>query len=128
MINKEIMGRTARAAGYAPTFEDRVVMREYTERMLSNVLYLREVLDSITVSEADIQRVYDQFRWELHLRHILIADRPTAERVRLDLLRGRTSWKNAVMAYSRAVKGGPEGDAGWVIRVGLTYPQAEAVY
>ena len=127
LINKEVLGRTARKAGYVPTFEDRVVMREYTERVLSDVLYLRAVLDSVQVTDADIQRVYDQFRYELHLRHILFADRATADRVRLDLLRGRTSWKTAVKTYSRATKDGPEGDAGWAIRVGMSYAQAEAI-
>ena len=129
MINKEVLGRTARAAGYQPTFEDRSVMREYEERLCSNILYLREVYDSSAIDPGDVERVYQQFGYELHVRHILFADQITAERVRLLLVRGQLSWRQAVAAYSQAPKDSSgDGDGGWIIRVGLTYDQAEVLY
>ena len=129
MINKEVLGRTALSAGYAPTYEDRIKMREHTERVLANTLFMRAILDSADVTEADIQRVYDQYKYEQHFRHILFADPATAERVRRDLISGRIGWKDAVKKYSQAKHDkGTDGDMGWIPRGALIYPIAEQVY
>ncbi len=129
LLNKEVLGRTARAAGYTFGFEDRAVLRSHTQRVLSNVLFQRAVVDSAVLDEADVTRVYDQYHYQQHLRHIQFADRATAERVRLDLLRGRIGWKDAVRKYSVARDDrGPDGELGWTVRMALAEPIAEAVW
>lgn len=129
MVNKEVLGRTARKANYPLTYEDRVTLREHTQRVLANDLYHHAVLDSSDATEAEIQRVYEQFKWELHVRHILFANAATAEKVRVDLRAGRISWTAAVKKYSVAVGDkGPDGDVGWLVRVGLSLPIADALF
>jgi peptidyl-prolyl cis-trans isomerase C len=129
LINKDVLGRTARAAGYKLGFEDRSVMRETRERALSNILYSRAVVDSAVVTEADIQRVYEQYKYSQHLRHIQFADQATAERIRLDLQRGKITWKDAHKKYSQALHDpGPEGDLGWVGRQTMLFALAEQVF
>jgi hypothetical protein len=102
MINKEVLGLTALSVNRPLGFEDRAVMREYTQRTLSNVLYQRAILDSVKVSEAELRRVYEQHKTALHLRHIVFATRSEAERVRADLIAKRITWKDAVRKYSIA--------------------------
>jgi parvulin-like peptidyl-prolyl isomerase len=129
LVNKDVLGRTALAAGYKLDFEDRAALREHRERVLSNLLYMRAVVDSAIATEADIQRVYEQFKYQQHLRHIQFADQATAERVRLDLQRGHISWKDAVKRYSTAKNDrGPDGDLGWVMRPAVTFAIGEMVY
>jgi peptidyl-prolyl cis-trans isomerase C len=129
LINKELLGRTARKVGYDLGYEGRVQMREFTQRVLSNFLFQRVVIDSAEASEADVQHVYEQFKTSLHLRRILFADRATADRVRIQLVGGRIAWTDAVKKYSIATADrGNDGDFGWVLRPSLEYDLAEAVY
>ncbi len=117
IVNKEVMGHVARRADRPLEFEDRVAMREHTERALSNVLYQRMVLDSVHVTDADLEALRQQYSCEKHLKHILFADQLTAERVRLDVMRKRINWKDAQRRYSKATDDvSQEGDMGWVAR------------
>jgi peptidyl-prolyl cis-trans isomerase C len=129
LINRDVLGRTARSAGYKLGFEDRAVMRETRERALSNILYMRVVVDSAVVTEAEIQRVYEQYKYTQHLRHIQFADQATADRVRLDLQRGKITWKDAHAKYSKALNDpGPQGDLGWAARPTMLFALAEQVF
>lgn len=130
MIHKEVLGLTALAVNQPLGFEDRAVMREYTQRVLSNVLYQRAVLDSVTVSEAELRRVYEQHGTAQHLRHIVFATRSEAGRVRADLLARRITWKEAVRRYSIAPEEdrARDGDIGWKSRFGFDPVMAWEVF
>lgn len=119
MVDKEVLSLTAREIKPPLSFEDRLKMREYTQTVLENTLYLRMVIDSIRITEEDIRAVYPQYGYEQHLRSILLADRITAEKLRLDLLRGRIAWREAVRRYSKTQDGSPDGDLGWIKRASL---------
>ena len=117
-INKEVMERVAQAAGTTLPFEDRLKMREHTQRVLSNVLYQRLVMDSIVVTEPEINRIYSQYSRDLRLREIRFDELAAAEKARTDLLAKRTTWEAVAKAQDipKDAKG-PDGDIGWITRV-----------
>ena len=118
MINKEVVATIARRANYSFGYEERLVMRQHTERVLSNVLFQRAVLDSVEIGEDELRERYERLKTESHLRHIVFADRALAERVRADLRAGRVTWMDAVAKYSTARNdSGPAGDIGWLSQV-----------
>ena len=120
MVNKEVLGRVARAANPALSFEDRLVMREHTQRALSNVLFLRAVLDSAVVSQDAMVATYREFPIEHHVRRIAFADPNLAEQVWKDLRAGRIKWGDAVRRYSLPQDDADrDGDIGWVGRMGM---------
>jgi parvulin-like peptidyl-prolyl isomerase len=129
LIKKEILGQTARAINPPLTFEDRAIMRETRERALANVLYQRSVLDSVSVTDDDVLKEYENYKSALRVQHILFDDRETAERVRLLLQSGRISWKKAVKDYSRPMpEEGPDGEVGWIERRAMTNQLAQWLY
>jgi parvulin-like peptidyl-prolyl isomerase len=129
LINKNVLGLTATAIARPLAFEDRAVMREHTDRVLGNVLFRRLVQDSVVISDADIAKVYEEYKWEIKLRHIQCPTLAMAQKVRLDLLQGKTTWSDAVKNYSQAkTDKGPDGEVGWASRRGLTYDMAQALY
>jgi len=121
MINKEILAHVARRAGRAEAFEDRVKLRDHSQRVLANVLFQRAVLDSLVEpSEEEIDHAYRQAGYELRLQRIAFAERPTAERVRHDLVARRLDWRSAVQRHSRQPEPSqPDGDLGWQRRDAL---------
>lgn len=128
LINKEVLGLTALSIPRSMGFEDRVVMREHSQRVLSNVLFQRAVTDSVSVTEDEVRNVYQQYAYRQRMRHILLRDRATAERVRADLLAKRIAFKDAVRKYSIAADKEHDGDMGWSTRVSLDPVRAEQVY
>jgi parvulin-like peptidyl-prolyl cis-trans isomerase-like protein/PPIC-type peptidyl-prolyl cis-trans isomerase-like protein len=130
MIKKEVIGNVARRANRTESFEDRIVMREHTERVLSNVLFRRAVLDSVVEpSEEAIRRIYAQTGFELHLQVIVNPDLQQAERVRRDLVGRRITWRDAARRFS-AIRADsfPDGDLGWRRRDALDARVATAVF
>ena len=119
LIGLDVLGLTALASKRALDLEDRQVLRGHTNTVLQNVLYQRQVVDSAAVEPEEIDRYMVQFGYEQHLRSILVESRSTAERLRLDLLRGRVPWGEVVRRHSRARGMGPEGDLGWLKRGSL---------
>ena len=113
IIHKDVLGLTALAIDKPLGFEDRVEIRENSERVLANVVFQRLVLDSVQVSEDEIRHSWLQYGYEQHFRHIEFADRATAERVRHDLLAGRTTWTDALHRFSTAADAATGGDLGW---------------
>ena len=121
MINKDVLGLTALAINRPFGFEDRVTMREHSQRVYSNILYQRAILDSVTVSEEELKKIYPQHQWALHLRHILFTSRSDAEKVRRELVAGRITWKEAVLRHSVAPEEDRkrDGDLGFKTRFGF---------
>ena len=113
MIQKELLAAEARRVNRQLTFEDRILMREYSSMVYSNVLYQRAVMDSVNVSEEDVRRAYQLFQTEVRVRHIMFTDRELGERVRRDLLAGRIGWSTAVRRHSRGTLEN-DGDMGWL--------------
>jgi len=129
MVNKEVLGRVARAANPPLSFEDRLVMREHTQRALSNVLFLRAVLDSAVVSQDGMIATYREFPIEHHVRRIAFADPNLAEQVWKDLHAGRIKWGDAVRRYSLPQDDADrDGDIGWVGRMGMVEEVADQIY
>ena len=128
IVNKEVLGLTALAINRPLGFEDRAKLRAATERILSSVLYQRAVVESVTVTEDEMKRVYEQYRYRQHMRHILFADRSTAEKVRKDLVSKRVAWKDAVRKHSLAPDREHDGDLGWSARVNFDPILADQVY
>lgn len=117
MVNKEVLGLTALNAGRELGFEDRATMREFTNRVLANVLFQRLVADSIRVTEEDVKAYWDQFTYEQRIRRIQLDDLATARRVHAELVGKRLKWADAVRRYSRAnTATGGEGELGWTSR------------
>jgi hypothetical protein len=130
MINKDVLGLTALSINRPLGFEDRAVMREFTERVLSNVLYQRAIIDSIQYSEQELKQVYEQHKLSVHLWHILLPTRDQAERVRKELVAGRITWKDAVRKYSTAPEEDRQrdGELGWRTRFGFDTGIASDVF
>src|SRR6185503_16865707 len=117
LIDKEVMGRVARSAGYQLSFENRLLMRQTRERLLSNMLFQRFVADTIHVSDEQVRRVYEQYGRELHLRQITFYDPESAEETRQKLIAGKTTWAQAAKA-NRIPEDArdAQGDVGWITR------------
>ncbi len=115
LVNKDVLGLTALATGAQLGFEERATLREHTQRVLSNVVFQRLVLDSVRVSEPEVRDFYRFLSYEQHLQHILFDDGPTAEQARAQLVAGKVKWSDAVKRWNRATNDkGPDGDMGWV--------------
>jgi hypothetical protein len=69
MITKEVLAGVARRVNRPMGFEDRLVLREHSQRVLSNALFQRAVIESVVITDKEIDRLYEQFRYEQHLRH-----------------------------------------------------------
>ncbi len=130
LVKKEVMAHVARQAGRPETFEDRIVMREHGQRVLSNVLFQRAVLDSIQEpTEEEIRKVYDQLGYELRLGQLLFPSRDLAERVRRDLRDRRITWADATMRYAPpATDTLARGDLGWLRTAALPLAIAGTVF
>ncbi len=114
---KDVLGMTALSIERTPTFEDRFELRNARQRALANAVYRRFVADSITVTEAEVKALWETYKWDQHLRHIMLADLNAAEKVRREIVSGRLTWAAAVKRYSLAQSvEHPDGDMGWVTR------------
>src|SRR4029077_5415117 len=75
------------------------------------------VMDSVNVTEQDLRAMYEAYKYDQHLRHILVSDKATADMVRRDLISGRTTWSAAVKKHSLdAATKEKDGDLGWLVR------------
>ena len=130
IVTKDILGQVAREVNRPFGFEDRARLREIEERTLANALYQSAVVESLQVSDADIAREYETYQNELLLRHIVFADEPTAVRVRLALIGGLTTWKQAYDRYSlsKDTDKKPYGELGWVVRGGVPLEMSRKIF
>jgi hypothetical protein len=115
LMNKDIMALTALSQNRPLSFEDRLAVRETRQRCLTTAVHVRFVDDSVHVSEDEVRELWKNYSFKQHLRHILLEDRNTADRVRRELIGGRITWAAAVAKYSVATKDlGVNGDIGWI--------------
>jgi hypothetical protein len=131
VTKKEILATVALQANRPMGFEERVVMRAYTQRMLSNILFERLVTDSIQVTDEDIEALRRQYSCEKDLKQILFSDLATAERVRADLVAKRITWADAHRRYCKQThdeKSKADGDFGWVRRDALSPEDAVQIF
>lgn len=126
-VHREIMGGVAQRAYPTVTFEDRVVLRQWEERALGNVLYRRLVEDSVVVRREDVEALRREFGLEKRLQHIVFRDPATAKRVRADLVFNRISWGSAHQKHdlSRVAR---EGAPGWVTRASFDHATATRIF
>jgi len=129
LVNKDVLGMTALEINRPFDFEDRLTMREYANRIYSNVLYRKEVLERVRVSDEQVKQAYEMFKAKIRVRRIVVSQRAAAEALRSDLNAGRITWAAAVRKYSITADREQEGDLGWSdpttlsIQVALkTYP------
>jgi len=115
LMTKDILALTALGLGRPLDFEDRIAVREVRQRGIITAVHRHFVEDSVKVSEPEVRALWEAYNWQQHLRHILVEDRGTAERVRRELISGRITWTAAVKKYSVAKHDlGPDGDIGWL--------------
>jgi hypothetical protein len=102
LVTRDLFALEVERQGRQMTFSDRLEMRSYRQRMLSSLLYRRMVVDSVPpVTDEEITREYEKFRYDVLARHILFADLDLARKVRADLVARRIGWEDAVRRYSR---------------------------
>jgi hypothetical protein len=129
LVNRDVLGLTALALDLPLRFEDRHAMQEARQRSLASAVYQRFVRDSIRVSEAEVRALWETYKYLQRFRHIRVADRNAAERVRRELVSGRIAWSAAVKKYSLATNDkGPDGELGWTKRDRLEPQVAHAIY
>jgi peptidyl-prolyl cis-trans isomerase C len=130
MLNKDILGLVALEANRPLSFEDRSQMREVEERALSNALYKSSVLDSLNITEDDLNLEYESYRYDVRLRHIVLPDSVFANRLRLDLVRGKITWSQAYGRYSlnKNKDAAADGDIGWKARVSFNVHEAHKIF
>jgi hypothetical protein len=118
MINKEVLADLARQVNRPFNFEDRARLRETRERMLSNAVFARFVADSVRVTPEDVQHLFDQSGYRLHLQQIVSAHPGDVEAARAAVLSKTMTWSEAVKKYSsHNGDQGPDGDIGWLRRM-----------
>jgi hypothetical protein len=117
MVNKEVLASLARQVNRPLTFEDRQRIREARERMLSNAVFARLVADSVRVTPEEVNHLYEQSGYALHLQQIVAAHPALVEEARAAVASGRMTWADAVKKYSsHNGDQGPDGDIGWLRR------------
>lgn len=129
VANKEVLGMLAREVNKPFGFEERAIMREHTQRVLANAVFIRLVMDSVRVTDDDVHQAWKQYSYEQRYRHILFHDRALAELVRRQLIGGQIRWSDAVKKYTQAKHdAGPDGEVGWFRRTQLTPDLAVRIF
>jgi len=116
ILNKEILASVALKTKAEFGFEERLVMRGHAQRVLSNVLYERLVLDSVNVTDAEVEQLKAEYSCEKNLHQIVVPDMPTAQRLRQELLDKKIDWKAATRRYPQTGKLHQPEDLGWIRR------------
>ncbi len=130
IISKDVLGQVALRINRPFRFEDRAVMREFEQRTLSNALYRTAVLESLHVTEDEILREYALYSHEIRVRRIIFPDLATAQRVRLEMIRGKLSWQQAYDRYSllKEKDQARDGELGWTVRGGASLEMARKFF
>lgn len=120
MVNQLVLGIVATEANRPLGFEDRLKLREINDRIYSNLLYQRAVLDSIRVTDDDVRKAHEQCRTELHLHEIVVAEESEAARLRRQIASKKIEFGEAARHHSIAREAAAGGDLGWVNRLRYT--------
>lgn len=126
--NGMVLARVARDRNRPLDFAERASMREHTDRVLSNVLYKRSVLDSVVVTDADLRELHSMLSTEIRLREMAFRNRALAEQVRDLLVAKKMTWESAYKQYNQLASKSADGDAGWVKRTTGDPIMAEQVF
>jgi hypothetical protein len=115
LMSKDILGLTALSIERTPSFEDRFEMRNARQRARER--RLPRPWRSVVVSEDEVKALWETYKWDQHLRHIMVSDKNAAEMVRREIVSGRLPWSTAAKKYSLIRSDQyPDGDMGWVSR------------
>jgi hypothetical protein len=128
ITDKEIMATVALRNPRPMDFGDRLLMRQHTDRVLSNVLFQRTLVDSDQVSDAQVAALRHNYSSEKHLQRILFEDLAKADRVREALLQKRVKWEDARRAAQVTMKDSTAGELGWVSRTRLSPADAAEIF
>lgn len=114
IVNKELM--QAEAVRRHPDLDDgqRRRLHRYAETQLMNLLTEREINSKISVSDADVEAVWNRMDQEFHVRHILSTTEEKARAILAEIQGGR-SFEDAAREKSvdEQTKGAG-GDLGWI--------------
>jgi hypothetical protein len=120
IVDQRVMGAVAREVNRPFGFEDRATLRDYEQRILSNEVFQRCVIDSVVEDTMAAHALYDQMSTERHLHWMLCADHATAVSVRKALVAKTMTWSQAYAQFHRGIKRKDEGDLDWVDRLANT--------
>lgn len=98
LIDQATLGQAALKTNYQFGFEDRAVMRDFRNTMLSNVLFL-QTNPNTTISDDSLKKICGFYGRDLRLRLLYFPDRETAEFNRQQLISGRTTWTTALARW-----------------------------
>lgn len=114
--NSMLLRRAALDRNRPLDFGERAIMREHTDRVLSNTLYRRAILDSVQVTESELREMYSMLKTEIRIREITFKQLAPAQRV-YDQLRAKSlTWEQAYQRFHQLEKKPDLGDLGWVKR------------
>ncbi len=93
---------------------NRIVLAS-TDRFLLDILYQREILDKIKVTDADMKDFYNKLENKIRASHILVTGEDTARMI-MDSLKAGASFENMAVKYSvdRTAKTN-QGDLGYFV-------------
>jgi len=128
LVNKDVLGLTARALNQPLSFENRLILRSFTSSTLATAYYKSRVENTVRVTNADLEALYPQYSWELKLRYLLVGDEATALRIRSELMAGKLQWADAVRRYSLGPDSLATKDLGWVKRAQLVGAGTAAIF
>jgi hypothetical protein len=105
-----------------------MALRERSQRVLSNTLFIRAVIDSVRVTDADIQALYKQCGTEYHLRRMVVPGAERADSIYKLLAAKRIAWSDPYARVSIPQDdAGPDGDIGWVSRFNMIWGAADKI-
>jgi len=128
LVKRDVMALVAREVSPPLDFTARAELRQYTNSLMRNVLYQRMVFDSVTVTEEEVRKTYEQYKEDVRLEHLQVEQRQAAERIRADLVAKRITWNDAVQRYSMAEDRVRNGDLGWRSRFAVDPDFAQAIF
>jgi len=128
MADKVVLSALARQVNRPLGFEDRQVLREARQRLLSNVTFARLIEDSANFTADEVRHVYEQGSIKLRVQRILGNDPVMLERARAEVVSKRLPWSVAVKKYSLARNDGPDGDLGFQQRTYFNPAQALEIF
>jgi hypothetical protein len=123
LVTKEILGISALSINRPLDFADRSALRAHRNEALANILYQRLVEDSVHVTEDDLRAAHSHFGYDVRVRQLRFSERMVAERVRRDLIAGRTTWDAAGRQFALDAS-----EPGWVRRRDVSITMALKVF
>ena len=108
IINKEVLALKAEELGYAEDPEVKVQFAVLEEQILSGKSVERAIKDKVVVTDAEIQKFYDQSKRKVLAKQILMPTKKEAEEL-LPLLRAGANFDSMVDVHSHVPRIGEDG-------------------